>query len=153
MISPMGVLYGYFAATDDDNAVQAVVGDGHQPSGAGYDRLELGIDPLTELVPAEALLTGRPAAAAESDPRHGSLVGMLEDGELVVVSLTDALRDALADCEASALRDIAAGWSKTEGVFYYPADPENLASVLKQLSGLARRAVSRGAHLYCLICP
>lgn len=150
----MGVLYGYFAAADDDDAVRAVVRDDGEPSGTGYDQLVIkGIDPVVELTPAEALMTGRSAADVQSDPRHGSLIGMLGDGDLVVVSLTDAFRDALANCEATSLGDIASRWSSTEGVFYYPADPEDLASFLEQLSELASRAVTRDARLYCWICP
>ena len=150
----MGVLYGYFAADDDNNAVRAVVRDDGQPSGTGYDQLVIkGIDPVVELAPAEALMTGRSATAVKSDPRHGSLIGMLGDGELVVVSLTDALRDALATYDTTSLRDVASTWSSTEGVFYYPATPEDLTSFLEQLSGLARRAVTRSAGLYCWICP
>lgn len=98
-------------------------------------------------------MTGRSAAEVQSDPRHGSLIGMVGDGEVVVVSLTDALRDALATCDTRFLHDVATGWSRTEGVFYYPADPEDLTSFLKQLSGLAGRAVTQGARLYCWICP
>jgi len=78
---------------------------------------------------------------------------MLGDGELVVVSLTDAFRDALATCEAASLRGIASSWSSTEGVFDHSADPEGLAGFLEQLSGLAGRAVTRDARLYCWICP
>uniref|UniRef100_A0AAU3HTZ7 Uncharacterized protein n=1 Tax=Streptomyces sp. NBC_01393 TaxID=2903851 RepID=A0AAU3HTZ7_9ACTN len=150
----MGVLYGYFAAADDDDAVRAVVRDDGEPSGTGYDQLVIkGIDPVVELTPAEALMTGRSAADVRSDPRHGSLVGMLGDGELVVVSLTDTFRDALATCEATSLRDVASDWSSTEGIFYHPADPEDLAGFLERLSELAGRAVSRDARLYCWICP
>ncbi|MFD9600860.1 hypothetical protein [Streptomyces sp. NPDC059970] len=150
----MGVLYGYFAAADDGDAVRAVVRDDDQPSGTGYDQLVVkGIDPVVELTPAETLMTGRSAAEVQSDPRHGSLIGMVGDGEVVVVSLTDALRDALATCDTRFLHDVATGWSRTEGVFYYPADPEDLTSFLKQLSGLAGRAVTQGARLYCWICP
>ncbi|WP_411574803.1 hypothetical protein [Streptomyces fradiae] len=150
----MGVLFGYFAAADDDDAVRAVVRDDGESSGTGYDQLVIkGIDPVVQLTPAEALMTGRSATDVQSDPRHGSLIGMLGDGELVVVSLTDAFRDALATCEATSLRDVASRWSSTEGVFSYPADPENLAGFLEQLSELAGRAVARNARLYCWICP
>ncbi|TWG06784.1 hypothetical protein FHX80_115280 [Streptomyces brevispora] len=150
----MGVLYGYFAASDDHDAVRAVDRDDEMPSGTGYDQLVVkGIDPVVELMTAEALVTGRSAAAVRSDPRHGSLVAMVGDGELVVVTLTDTIRDSLATCGAESLRDVATNWSGAEGSFAYPADPDDLAGFLAQLSELAGRAVTRGARLYCWICP
>lgn len=150
----MGSLYGYFAADDDNDAVRAVVRDDGQPSGTGYDQLVVkGIDPVVELGPAETLMTGRSADEVRSDPRHGGLVGMAGDGELVVLSLTDAFRDALAACGSGSLRDVATGWSGTEGVFSHPADPEALTAFLEGISEIAGRAVARGARLYCWICP
>ncbi|MCX4750544.1 suppressor of fused domain protein [Kitasatospora sp. NBC_01287] len=65
------------------------------------------------LMPVEELITGRSAAEIEADPRHCSLVGMVGDGELVVVSLTKAFRDALATSETSSLRDVAISWAGT----------------------------------------
>ncbi|MFI0406267.1 hypothetical protein [Actinomadura sp. 3N508] len=150
----MGVLYGYFAAADDDDAVRAIVRDDGEPSGTGYDQLVIkGIDPVVELAPAEALLTGRPEDELKSDPRHGGLVGMLGEGEVVVVSLTDPLRDALAAAQPASLREVATAWANTDDAFYYPADPDDLTDFLEQLSGLASRAMARGARLYCWMCP
>lgn len=72
----MGVLYGYFAAADDDDAVRAVVRDDGEPSGTGYDQLVIkGIDPVVELAPAEALMTGRSAADVRCDPDMGASSG------------------------------------------------------------------------------
>ncbi|MET7685778.1 hypothetical protein [Streptomyces sp. NPDC005423] len=150
----MGVLYGYFAAADDDDALRAVVRDDDQPSGTGYDQLVVKvIDPMLVLMPAEELITGRSAAEVEADPRHCSLVGMVGDGEVVVVTLTNALRDALATRDGRSLRDIATNWSTVEGVFRHEADPEDLTGFLDGLSEIAGRAVARGDRLYCWLCP
>ncbi|WP_377267000.1 hypothetical protein [Peterkaempfera sp. SMS 1(5)a] len=149
----MGVLFGYFAATDDDDAVRAVVRDDGELSGSGYDQMVVkGIDPVVQLMPAEALLTGRSAADVRSDPRHGSLVAMVGDGDLVLLSLTDALRDALATGDSGFFAGVAADWAGAEDVFHPPADPDQLADFLGRLSELAVRAVARSAHLYCWIC-
>ncbi|QMU76647.1 hypothetical protein GXW83_13725 [Streptacidiphilus sp. PB12-B1b] len=149
----MGVLYGYFAAVDDDDALRAVVRDDDEPSGSGYDQVETkGIGPTVELLPAEALVTGLPAEEIRSQPRHGGLVGISEGGDLVVVSLTDAFRDALAAADAASLRGVGAAWAATEGAFHSPPDAGELGGFLEQLSALAGRAVTRGLRLYCWIC-
>ncbi|RFS86767.1 hypothetical protein D0T12_00250 [Actinomadura spongiicola] len=144
----MGVLFGYFAAADDDDAVRAVVRDDGETSGTGYDQLVVkGMDPVVNLAPAEALLTGR------SDTQSGSLVGMLGDGEVVVVTLADDFRDALAAADPASFPEIATAWSKDEDAFLNPVDPEDLHAFLDELSGLAGRAVGHRARLYCWICP
>lgn len=90
VIGCMGALFGYYAAADDEDAVRAVVREDGQPMGAGYDSFVVkGVDPVVELLPAEVLVTGRTAGDIEADPRHGHLVGMVGDGEVVSLSLTD----------------------------------------------------------------
>ncbi|RKE23191.1 hypothetical protein [Streptomyces sp. TLI_171] len=149
----MGVLFGYFVAADDADAARAVVRDDDEPSGAGYDELVAkGLDPFIQLARADELLTGRTAAEVRADGRSGSLVAMVGDGEVVAVSLTDALRDALARCEEAALAVVAAEWAATAEVFDPPADAEHLADFLSELKALAGRAVRRGARLYCWMC-
>ncbi|MFG2695940.1 hypothetical protein ACIHEI_36905 [Kitasatospora sp. NPDC051984] len=146
----MGTLIGYFAATDDDDALGAIVRDDDEPFGAGYDEVVVkGIDPVVMLEPAEELVTGRSPAELRADPRRAALVGMIEDGEVVVLALSDAFRDALAQHEDAALREVAERWAVAEGVHYEPAD---LADFLRELAGLASRAVAGGARLYCWAC-
>ncbi|MGW0841281.1 hypothetical protein ACWD26_14135 [Streptomyces sp. NPDC002787] len=148
----MGVLFGYFAAADDDDAVRAVVRDDDEPTAAGYDGFDVNaMDPTLDLLPAEVLLTGRAAEAVRADPRHGHLVAMVDDGQLVCLSLTDALRDALAVADRASLRGIALKWAASD-VFSVPPDPDGLAAFLNQASDLAGRAMDRGHRLYCWIC-
>ncbi|MFJ5924523.1 hypothetical protein ACIQF6_18185 [Kitasatospora sp. NPDC092948] len=150
----MGVLFGYFAAADDDDALGAIVRDDDEPFGAGYDGTVVkGIDPVVVLGPAEELVTGRSGAAVRADPRCGALVGMDEDGEAVVLSLSDAFRDALARQDDAALGEVAERWAAVDGVFDGPADPDELAEFLRELAGIAARAVARCARLYCWVCP
>ncbi|MFK8906876.1 hypothetical protein [Streptomyces sp. YS-3] len=148
----MGVIYGYFAAVDDDDAVRAVVREDGQPAATGYDGFDVnGMDPTTDLLPAEVVLTGRSAESVQADPRHGHLLASIEDGELLCLTLTDSLRDALADADQSLLRETAREWA-TSDVFWTSPDPEGLAEFLTQAAGLAGRAVSRGHRLYCWMC-
>ncbi|MFD9393013.1 hypothetical protein ACFWBB_20570 [Streptomyces sp. NPDC060000] len=148
----MGVLFGYFAAADDEDAVRAVVREGDEPTATGYDGFDVNaMDPTLDLLPAEVLLTGRTAEAVRADPRHGHLVAMADDGRLVCLSLTDALRDALAVADRSLLRGIAVEWA-TSDVFPTPPGPDGLSAFLDQATDLAGRAVERGHGLYCWIC-
>jgi hypothetical protein len=149
----MGVLYGYYAAADDEDAARAIVREDEQPFGTGYDELVVkGIDPVVDLLPAETLITGRPADEVKADPRHGALIAMVGEGEAVSVSLTDGFRDALAAFDRRLLDDVAVGWVAS-GDFHSPPDPSDLAGFLRALADLADRAEVRGRRLYCWICP
>ncbi|MBF6209317.1 hypothetical protein IU483_35525 [Streptomyces gardneri] len=148
----MGVIYGYFAAADDDDAIRAVVREDDEPAATGYDGFDVnGVDPTIDLLPAEVILTGRPDEAVRADPRHGHLLATVEEGELVCLSLTDSLRDALAAADHASLHGVAREWAASD-VFPTPPDPDGLAWFLGQAAGLASRAVVRGQRLYCWIC-
>ncbi|MEV6048801.1 hypothetical protein [Streptomyces xanthochromogenes] len=148
----MGVIYGYFAAADDDDAVRAVVREDGEPTATGYDGFDVnGMDPTTDLLPAEVVLTGRSAESVQADPRHGHLLASIDEGELLCLTLTDSLRDALAGADRSLLREVAREWA-TSDVFWTPPDPEGLAEFLARAADLAGRAVARGHRLYCWMC-
>ncbi|MEV7119623.1 hypothetical protein [Kitasatospora griseola] len=150
----MGVLFGYFAAADDDDALGAIVRDDDEPFGAGYDGTVVkGIDPVVALEPAAELVTGQSGAELRADPRCGALVGMIEDGEVVVLALSNVLRDALARQGDAALGEVAERWATADEVFHGPADAGQLAEFLRELARIARRAAARGAGLYCWVCP
>ncbi|WP_297550380.1 hypothetical protein [Amycolatopsis sp.] len=74
-----------------------------------------------------------------------------DEGERVVVTLTDELQAALASADEARLRDVAPPWSQTDE-FPSSADPDHATSVLGELAGLARTATERGERLYCWIC-
>jgi hypothetical protein len=154
MIGRMGVLYGYYAARDDQDAARAIVREDEEPSGTGYDEVVLkGIDPVAILVPAEVLVTGRTEVAVEADPRHGQVVAMVGDGDIVSVSLTDTFRDALAGFDRTLFDAVAQGWAMSD-VFFSPPDKEgieDLTAFLHKLAALAERAVGRGQRLYCWV--
>lgn len=148
----MGVIYGYFAAADDDDAVRAVVREDDEPAATGYDGFDVnGMDPTVDLLPVEEILSGRSAKAIQADPRHGHLLATADEGQLLCLSLTDALRDALAAADRGSLHDVARAWAASE-VFPTPPDPDGLGGFLEQAVDLASRAVERGHRLYCWIC-
>ncbi|MBT2441761.1 hypothetical protein J7E93_16895 [Streptomyces sp. ISL-36] len=148
----MGALFGYYAAADDGDAARAVVREDGRPAGTGYDALVVkGVDPVVDLLPVEALVTGRTAGDVEADPRHGHMVGMAGDGEVVSVSLTDSLRDSLARFDRNQLADVAREWA-TSGVFGPEADTSGLTGFLMDLAALAEKASVRRQRLYCWIC-
>ncbi|KAB1990097.1 hypothetical protein [Streptomyces triticiradicis] len=148
----MGVIHGYFAAADDGDAVRAVVREDGESTATGYDGFDVnGMDPTVDLLPAEVILSGRSAETVRADPRHGHLIATADDGQLLCLSLTDALRDALAAADHGSLHDVARAWAASD-VFPAPPDPDGLAEFLEQAVGLAGRAVERGHRLYCWIC-
>ncbi|MGW4378700.1 hypothetical protein [Kitasatospora sp. NPDC004531] len=150
----MGVMFGYFAAADDDDALGAVVRDDDEPFGAGYDGTVVkGIDPVVVLGPAEEWVTGRSGAELRADRRRAALVGTTEDGEAVVLTLSAVFRDALARLDDATSREIAERWATTDEVSEYLAGPGELGDFLRDLAALARRAAARGAGLYCWVCP
>ncbi|MCF2531784.1 hypothetical protein [Yinghuangia soli] len=152
----MGVLFGYYAAADDHDASRAIVREDDEPTGTGYDELVVkGIDPVVALMPAEVLITGRSAAEVTTDARHGCLIAMVGDGEVVTVSLTDVFRDRLADFDRELLEDVARGWAASGDFFETPdaEDIEDMGDFLCSLAELATRAVTQGQRLYCWVCP
>lgn len=145
----MGVLYDYFAAPSDELAVTAVETG---PVAVPFPAVQLkGIDPIVQFGTLEALLTGVDYDTVTTNPRWGRVLTLLDDGERVVVSLTDGVRTALADADAARLREVAEPWSRTEELDGW-AEPDDLAAVLVELAALAGQASARGDQLYCWIC-
>lgn len=121
-------------------------------NGAGpvvYDTISVkGIDPVVQLGTLEELMTGRALDDILEDPRSGHTVATRDRGELLVVTLTDALSKALAGVDDDVLEQVAVPWSQTEE-FFDAADPRDLADFLKDLSAMARQAEATGQRLYC----
>ena len=108
----MGVLFDYFAAADDASA-GAVVQQG--PADV-FDTVSTQIDCLVALGYVEELLDGRPLAEQLDDPRTGGLVEQRADGEVAVLTISDAMRTALASAPNAELPHIARDWSQHRGV-------------------------------------
>ncbi|QLQ38057.1 hypothetical protein [Micromonospora robiginosa] len=150
----MGILCDYFSAPTDEAAATAadVPGGPRAASDPGFEVVELkGIEPVVQLGTLEAILTGVDYDVVTRNPRQGHAVAVRHDGEVLVISLTDELRGALADAEEGRLREVAVSWSETEE-FRGLAEPAILAEALVELAGLARRATARDERLYCWVC-
>jgi hypothetical protein len=138
------VIYDYFAAPSDDVAA-AVVENGPD----GLSKVDTkGLDPVVVMGKLEALLSGRPYDEVVDDPRSGELLAMGGDGEVLVLTVTEGLRDGLA--EPRELDGVAAAWAEAEELRGW--DPADLAQVLRELHVLAREASSKGEQLYCWVC-
>ncbi|MFJ1702319.1 hypothetical protein [Kitasatospora sp. NPDC088346] len=145
----MTVHYGYYAATDDAHAADAVEHDTLEEIGAGYDQLVLTVvDPENHMPALDALISGRSAEAVAADPPYGPFLNSSDDGRTVCHSFTDAFRDALAALAPERLPSVAAEWAAAECFQDLNVDTDALAPVLAELTGLAGDAAGRGDHLY-----
>lgn len=147
-IGPMGNLYDYFSAGGDAAALAAFDGG---PEAAGLPAVcAKEIDAYVEIGRLQALLTGD---AYEDISRHERFCMLLSDPAAQgrwLVTLEDALRDALAGATPEQLAAVAVPWARDED-FEDDADPRALAEFLATLAGIARPARERGDRLYCLM--
>ncbi|MFC9817331.1 hypothetical protein ACFVJM_35350 [Streptomyces virginiae] len=144
----MGVIFGYYAALDDQDAGRVILYAEGQAGGSGDDQvLVSGIDPVVDLPWVEFALTGRSSRFIKSDPGHARMVSSAGDGESVI-SITDSLREALASADPDFLDDIAKNWRVSDSSA--PSfDASSLSDFLRKLAVLAERAIADGAHMYC----
>jgi hypothetical protein len=135
----------YFAAPSD--AAAARVAGAADPEKAGFQTVfAKNLDPVIVIGRLESVLTGTSFEAVRGYERHGHLVS--EPGDALVIAVTTTLRDALAKLDPALVVPSAVEWAAIEefqGLF--PVD--FLALMLRQLSGLAADAVTRGEQLYC----
>lgn len=110
-----------------------------------------GIDPVVQMGTLEELLTGRSAEDVAADERAGTDLAVRDGGERLVLTLTDGLSAALVTASDERLAEVAVPWSRTEE-FWGGADPDDLAGLLRDLAGLARRADAAGHRPYCWVC-
>jgi hypothetical protein len=147
----VGVLFDYFAAPSDERAGETIDVNGG-PGQAGLPVVPVkGIDPVVQLGKLESLLTGADYEAVVASPRCGHPVAIRDEGELLVLTITDELQDALADASPEQLDAVAVPWSQIEE---FPGDVRSagLASFLAELAQLARGALENGDRLYCWTC-
>lgn len=145
-LSATGVIFDYFAAPSDE-AAAATISDG--PAAGSFRTVDTKwLDPVVVMGTLEELLTGRPYGEVSEDPRCGHDLAQKHDGELLVLTVTDGLRDGLA--AAGDLAEVAVAWSKTEELSGF--NPADLAGVLRELAALAAEAIERGERIYCWVC-
>ena len=166
----VGVLFDYFSAASDEAAAEAIdllggPGIAARTSADGltgvpgttserppFDTVSAkGVDPLVQLGTLEALLTGREYELIVAERRAGRPLAIRHGGGRMVVTLTDQLQAALAAADRQQLASVAVPWSQTDE-FWGRGDPEDLASLLRELAELAHRARGRGERMYCWVC-
>lgn len=174
----VGVDYAYFAAEDDESAVTAsaqpggplgwpvVVGtrkvslfrkesvmESHGPVVEGFGTR--GYDPIVSIGRLEALLRGVSYESLTHDPRWGGVPAALDSaiGErAALITLTDSLRDALAEASVERLHEVAGPWSSTEELSQPGWEDVNMGDhveFLSRLQQLAAVARAKAHRLYC----
>lgn len=170
----MGLLCDYFAAPSIDDAaatIDRLGGPGSISTPAAPTRRGLfrrqsapaaaaetsaafvtvdggGIEPVVQMGTLEALLTGR-SYEEVVDARDGTeFVAVRDEGQRLVVKLSDQLANALARASGEELDAVAEPWAQTEE-FWGAAEPALLADFLRRLSVLSRQARDDGAAVYC----
>ena len=172
----MGVLFDYFSAATDDSAATAIdmVGGPGQPKStnvspkrgllwrrpaeqsaapsATFDTVSTkGIDPVVQMGTLEELLTGRAYDDVMTDARCGKDLAVRDEGERLVLTITDTLLSALADATEDRLLAVADPWAQTEE-FFGSAKGADLLPFLRDIAALASRARDEGHRLYCWVC-
>ncbi|MGC0363837.1 hypothetical protein ABH922_001821 [Rhodococcus sp. 27YEA15] len=169
----MSAIIDYFTATSDQHAAAALAGlldlapelieenealyrtspamatrPRVQSAATGTPVLQSrGIDPSVALGRLEAALTSREYDEVAAGTRCGALVAMSEDGDSLVVTVTDELRDALAALTADGVAAVAALWAMDE-----TSEPsEESVPWLTAFAELAAGGVSRGERVYAYV--
>jgi hypothetical protein len=146
----VGVLFDYFRAPDASTAAAVLerLGGPRDPDAPLLDAVAgKGFEPEVMLRKLQSLLTGVPY---EELPEAELLAMEGEDGPWIV-QLSEELRDALADAQASRLPAVAERWVRTEE-FWDQATTAEVLPFLGEVTALARRARQAGERLYCWIC-
>jgi hypothetical protein len=146
----VGVLFDYFHAPDASTAAAVLerLGGPRDPDAPLLDAVAgKGFEPEVMLRKLQSLLTGVPY---EELPEAELLAMEGEDGPWIV-QLSEELRDALADAQASRLPAVAERWVRTEE-FWDQATTAEVLPFLGEVTALARRARQAGERLYCWIC-
>lgn len=154
----MGVLTDYFSAPSDAaeaSALDRVGGPGQPAAGPSpsppFDTFQSkGLDPYVIMGKLEEALTGQDYRAITSGPQYRRLVAKGGAQGPWVVEVSSQLQAALSLAGSDQLARAAARWSLAEELA--GASPEEMTGVLKDLSGLARRATAKGEYLYCWAC-
>jgi hypothetical protein len=110
-----------------------------------------GFDPGADLEAIEEILTGTGFEAFLERPRHGYIVAERDNGQELVLTISDETQAVLAGASSEDLSTAAEQWSSQDGRLSN-IDAAPLAHLLGELSALARGASEHDEHLYCWIC-
>ncbi|QRP48117.1 hypothetical protein [Amycolatopsis sp. FDAARGOS 1241] len=109
-----------------------------------------GLDPTFGMNSAETLLTGVDQDTVTANPRADRLIAE-PDGSVVVTTVTDELRDALAGADEEHRRQVAELSAQMEELGE-GCDPADVLPAVEELAALAREARAAGERLYCRMC-
>jgi hypothetical protein len=145
----VGVLYDYFRAPDASTAaavLERVGGPMGGPDAPVLDAVDgKGIDPEVMMRTLQSLLTEVP----DDELPWGEMLAMSDDANGPwIMQLSEELRDALADAQASRLPAVAEQWVRTEE-FWDQATAAEVLPFLGEVTAMARRARQAGERLYC----
>jgi hypothetical protein len=145
----VGVLYDYFRAPDASTAaavLERVGGPMGGPDAPVLDAVDgKGIDPEVMMRTLQSLLTEVPY----DELPWGEMLAMSDDANGPwIMQLSEELRDALADAQASRLPAVAEQWVRTEE-FWDQATAAEVLPFLGEVTAMARRARQAGERLYC----
>ncbi|GAA1989103.1 hypothetical protein [Catenulispora subtropica] len=178
----MGVLFDYFSAADDAAAAEAidmVGGPGKFQLPMPFARLQAeyghdgameffkpqvrvseygfpsvsakNFDPVVDLGAIEESLTGVSGDALMA--REAEPVAIRDEGECLVLPISDATSAALAAATGPELTTAAQAWAEESALPGSPTpDLEPIVRLLTALGELARGAAERGERLYCWMC-
>jgi hypothetical protein len=124
------------------------------PAEPVYDTVEVkGIDPVVMISTLEAILTGVSYEEIIAGPRAGQVLDDRDGGERLIVALSDEIQEALASADQETIDRVVPEWLRTEefGMTAGWSVPD-VARIVGDLAGLARRAKERGDKLYCWVC-
>jgi hypothetical protein len=163
----VAVLFDYFVAPSDaaaaatldrtngprtaEPAKRGLFGRRRDVELAAYRTVSTGIDPVVQAGTLEEILTGRDYDELKSNPKWGKSLAIRNEGERLVLTITDTLIAALADASDDRLAAVAIPWSQTEE-FWGMGDPSVLAKLLRDLAELARAARDDQHSVYCWVC-
>jgi len=136
----------------DREAMRRLMAPKVRLSDHGFHALSVkGIDPIIHIGSLEELLTGATTDVISHRERSGKCVAVRDEGERLVLTLSDELQLALSEASDDQLDAVAVPWSQTEDVAGR-ADAGAVAHVVRELAHLARIATAANQRLYCWVC-
>ncbi|MCP9951454.1 hypothetical protein [Actinomadura madurae] len=144
--------YDYFSAPNDEAALTIFDSESEDdsPREYGFRTLETkGIDVYVELGHLTALLVEQPFDDVVEQPRFCETLLMDPENETTqLVTVTNQLRDALADASPGKLVAVAERWLQAGDLWH--VEVELLTAWLSEFAALATYARAQGHRLYCL---
>jgi hypothetical protein len=107
-----------------------------------------GFDSTSDLGAIEGILAGVDFDEFLARPRSSHVVAERDEGECLVLTISDEFQGVLAGAEAGALAVAARRWIEERG----SGDADIIRGLLQELAELARGAQQRDERLYCWVC-